>query len=149
MKKYTIQDLKDGKVILMNSSEGKCKKILKLLGVTMESDELPGMMYYYVGDNGLIGFDIIERDENGHVPLSQLKISNLIYKGTWDALNNFPLFGNNGGGGIVGEYYVVNVAGTTNIDGIFDWKIGDWIIHNGNIWEKADHTDQVSSAALS
>lgn len=73
MKKYTIQDLKDGKVILMNSSEGKCKKILKLLGVTMESDELPGMMYYYVGDNGLIGFDIIERDEPKlkHLPVQK------------------------------------------------------------------------------
>ena len=73
MKKYTIQDLKDGKVILMNSSEGKCKKILKLLGVTMESDELPGMMYYYVGDNGLIDFDIIERDapKLKHLPVQK------------------------------------------------------------------------------
>ena len=73
MKKYTIQDLKEGKVILMNSSEGKCKKILKLLGVTMESDELPGMMYYYVGDNGLIDFDIIERDapKLKHLPVQK------------------------------------------------------------------------------
>lgn len=60
--KYTIKDLKEGKVILMNSSEGKCKKILKQLGINMKSDELPGMMYYHVDSNGCNGFDIIERD---------------------------------------------------------------------------------------
>ncbi len=46
--KYTIQDFKEGKVILMNSNESKCKKILKKVGETMKSYELPGMMYYHV-----------------------------------------------------------------------------------------------------
>jgi hypothetical protein len=44
-----------------------------------------------------------------------------------------------------GDYYVVNVAGSTNLDGITDWQIGDWAIFNGTAWEKVDNTDSVSS----
>jgi hypothetical protein len=74
--KYTIKDLKEGKVILMNSSEGKCKKILKLLGITMKSYELPGMMYYHwnpIYRDGWNGFDIIERDapKLKHLPVQK------------------------------------------------------------------------------
>jgi hypothetical protein len=72
--KYTIKDLKEGKVILMNSNEVRCKKILKLLGITMESYELPGMTYYHwnpIYTDGLNSFDIIERDapKFKHLPI--------------------------------------------------------------------------------
>jgi hypothetical protein len=43
------------------------------------------------------------------------------------------------------RYYVVNVAGSTNLDGITDWQIGDWAIYNGSVWQKVDNTDSVSS----
>lgn len=75
--KYTLKDLKDGKVILMNSSESKCKKILKaVFGITMKSYELPGMMYYYADskcENGCKAFDIIERDapKLKHLPVQK------------------------------------------------------------------------------
>lgn len=71
--KYTIKDFKEGKVILMNSSEGKCKKILKKAGEKMKSYELPGMMYYHMDQNGLNGFDIIERDaaKLKHLPVQK------------------------------------------------------------------------------
>jgi len=67
----------------------------------------------------------------------------LNYKGVWNANTNSPTLAS--GVGTKGNYYVVGVAGTTTIDGISDWEIGDWIIFNGTAWEKADHTDQVSS----
>jgi len=71
--KKTIRDFKEGKVILINSNESKCKKILKKIGETMKSYELPGMMYYHVSKNGLNGFDIIERDapELKHLPVQK------------------------------------------------------------------------------
>jgi hypothetical protein len=47
--------------------------------------------------------------------------------------------------GTQGYYYVVNVAGTTNLDGITDWQVGDWAIYNGTVWQKVDNTDAVSS----
>lgn len=65
------------------------------------------------------------------------------YKGTWDAATNSPALAS--GTGTQGDYYVVNVAGSTNLDGITDWEIGDWAIFNGTVWEKVDNTDSVNS----
>jgi hypothetical protein len=65
------------------------------------------------------------------------------YKGTWDASTNTPTLAS--GTGTQGDYYVVNVAGSTNLDGITNWEIGDWAIFNGSVWEKVDNTDSVSS----
>lgn len=65
------------------------------------------------------------------------------YQGTWDAANNTPTLASNVG--TQGEYYVTNVAGNTDLNGITDWNIGDWAIFNGAIWEKVDNTDAVSS----
>jgi hypothetical protein len=39
----------------------------------------------------------------------------------------------------------VSTAGSTNIDGITDWRIGDWILSYGTAWTKIDNTDAVSS----
>ena len=47
------------------------------------------------------------------------------YKGVWDADTNDPELSDSGGGGVKGEFYIVSVAGSTEIDGITDWKIGD------------------------
>ena len=44
-----------------------------------------------------------------------------------------------------GNYYIVQVAGTTNIGGITDWKVGDWAVSNGSVWSKIDNTDAVIS----
>jgi hypothetical protein len=65
------------------------------------------------------------------------------YKGTWNANTNSPALSS--GTGTQGDYYVVNVAGSTNLDGITDWQIGDWAIFNGTVWEKVDNTDAVTS----
>jgi hypothetical protein len=65
------------------------------------------------------------------------------YKGTWNAATNTPTL--TSGTGNKGDYYVVNTAGSTNLDGITDWAIGDWAIFNGTIWQKVDNTDAVSS----
>jgi len=64
------------------------------------------------------------------------------YQGVWNATTNInPTIVS--GVGTKGHYWVVAVAGSTNIDGISDWKLGDWIIFNGTAWEKVDNTDAV------
>lgn len=82
-------------------------------------------------------------------------VGGVIYQGTWNASTNSPTI--TSGVGTKGYYYVVNVAGTTNIDGITDWEVGDWIIYNGTAWQKVDNTDagagnanitQIAAAAL-
>lgn len=70
-------------------------------------------------------------------------VGSVIYKGVWNASTNTPTITSSTG--TSGYYYKVSVAGTTNIDGISDWKVGDWIIFNGSAWDKIDNTDSVSS----
>jgi hypothetical protein len=65
------------------------------------------------------------------------------YKGTWNASANSPTLTSSVGN--QGDYYVVNIAGTTNLNGITDWQIGDWAIFNGSVWQKVDNTDAVTS----
>lgn len=69
--------------------------------------------------------------------------SGMQYQGTWNASTNTPTI--TSGVGTDGHYYVVDVAGNTNIDGITDWQVGDWIVFNGVAWQKIDNTDSVIS----
>ena len=70
-------------------------------------------------------------------------VGGVMYQGTWNASTNTPSITSSVG--TKGHYYIVSVAGSTNINGITDWKVGDWIIFNGSSWDKVDNTDAVSS----
>lgn len=70
-------------------------------------------------------------------------IGALVFKGAWNASTNTPTL--TSGVGDKGDYYVVSVAGNTNLDGITDWQLGDWAIFNGSVWQKVDNTDLVIS----
>lgn len=70
-------------------------------------------------------------------------IGALVYQGTWDAATNTPTLTSSVG--TKGFYYVVNVAGSTNLNGITSWNIGDYAVFNGAVWEKIDNTDAVTS----
>ena len=69
----------------------------------------------------------------------------LVYKGTWNANTNTPTLAS--GVGVTGEFYIVSVAGTTNLDGITDWQIGDWAIFvevgATDTWQKIDNTSAI------
>lgn len=83
-------------------------------------------------------------DGSGKVPTSQIPLQgDLNYQGAWNASTNTPTLAS--GTGTKGYYYVVSVAGTTNLDGITDWQVGDWAIFNGTVWQKVDNTDAVTS----
>ena len=56
------------------------------------------------------------------------------YQGTWNASTNTPTL--TSGVGTQSYYYVVSVAGTTNLDGINAWNVGDWAIFSGTTWTK-------------
>jgi hypothetical protein len=58
------------------------------------------------------------------------------YKGTWNALTNTPTLSNSSGGGANGDYYLVSVGGSTSLDGLSTWNVGDWVVSNGSIWER-------------
>ena len=83
-------------------------------------------------------------DSGGQIPLSQIPpLGDLNYQGTWNATTNTPTLTSSTG--TKGYYYVVSVAGTTNLNGITDWQVGDWAVYNGTAWQKIDNTDAVTS----
>jgi hypothetical protein len=82
-------------------------------------------------------------DGTGRVPSSQLSVTAIEYLGTWDASTNTPTL--TSGVGTQGDFYYVSVAGSTNLDGITDWQVGDTAIFSGSVWQKLDNTDSVVS----
>jgi len=67
----------------------------------------------------------------------------LSYQGSWNASTNTPTLTSSVGTN--GYYYIVSVAGSTNLNGVTDWQVGDWAIFNGSTWQKIDQTNLVSS----
>ena len=66
-------------------------------------------------------------------------VGGLSYQGTWNASTNSPTLTSSVGTN--GYYYVVGTAGSTNLDGITSWNIGDWLIFNGSTWQKIDQSE--------
>jgi hypothetical protein len=79
-------------------------------------------------------------DATGKLTTSQIPASlvgAVVYQGVWNATTNTtPTLAS--GTGTKGFYYKVSVAGTTAIDGISQWNIGDTIIFDGTTWDKID-----------
>ena len=72
----------------------------------------------------------------------------LVFQGTWNASTNSPTL--TSGSGTTGNFYIVSVAGSTNLDGITDWQVGDWavFIEQGasDQWEKIDNSSVLSGS---
>lgn len=68
--------------------------------------------------------------------------SGLTFQGNWDAATNTPNIGASTPDN--GDFYIVSVAGTTNLGGITDWEVGDWAIAvvSGGVttWQKIDNS---------
>ena len=85
-------------------------------------------------------------DLNGKIPAHQLKIDGgVVYRGSWNSSTNTPTL--TSGIGTKGDFYMVSVAGQTNLDGINTWQIGDSVMFDGNTWEKFGAAAQVTSVA--
>jgi hypothetical protein len=81
---------------------------------------------------------------DGLVPSSQLPVSGS-YLGVWNASTNSPTI--TSGASTNGDFYIVGTAGTTTIDGISSWAVGDQIRNNGTVWQKIATNAAVSSVA--
>ena len=75
--------------------------------------------------------------------LSQVVLAQtgLNYRGAWDANSNTPTLTSSVG--TAGDYYIVSIAGNTNLNGVIDWQVGDWAIFEGTTseWQKIDNHD--------
>jgi hypothetical protein len=87
-------------------------------------------------DNILQAFGKVQNQING-------LIGGIVFQGTWDAATNTPTLTSSVG--VQGHYYIVSVAGNTDLNGITSWSVGDWVIFDGSAWSKVDNTDSVVS----
>lgn len=78
---------------------------------------------------------------DGKVPLSQLpaQVANgMRYLGVWNAATNDPPITSSSGN--LGDFYKVQVEGTTEIDGEDNWQVGDTIAFDGTTWARIEGT---------
>ena len=68
----------------------------------------------------------------------------LAFEGTWDASTGNPPSATP----LNGQFWIVSVAGSTDLSGITDWLVGDWAIYVNNgagtdAWQKLDQSNEV------
>jgi hypothetical protein len=82
-----------------------------------------------------IGIPQITIDAQGRITAaSTIATTSNSYQGTWNASTNTPTLTSSVG--TLGYYYVVSVAGSTTLNGISTWAVGDWAVYNGSAWQK-------------
>ena len=74
-------------------------------------------------------------------------IGALNFKGTWDANANSPPLASSVG--TKGDYYVVGTAGSTNLNGISNWGVGDLATFNGSVWQRVEGGADLNGVNLS
>ena len=84
--------------------------------------------------NGVATLDSSGKLTNAQIPSGL--VGAVVYQGTWNANSNSPSLAN--GSGTKGFYYIVGTAGTTTLNGISQWLIGDTVIYDGATWDKID-----------
>ena len=73
--------------------------------------------------------------------------SGLSFEGSWNASTDSPDL--SAATPDNGQFWIVSVAGSTNLDGITDWKVGDWAIYvstgaGADGWQKVDNSSTLS-----
>lgn len=106
--------------------------------------EFDGHLVIYLSDGTEIDAGQVTSQNENVQNLVANYISNsvsgsLVYKGVWNASTNTPTLSLSSSD--AGHYYIVGVAGTTNLSGITDWQVNDWAVFNGTAWQKVDNSD--------
>jgi len=105
---------------------------LGLVGTALQSSQLGA-------NNG-----VAQLDASGKLPASQLTVSAMEYKGTWNASTNTPSLAD--GTGDTGDVYAVSVGGSQDLgSGSITFVAGDWIIYDGATWDKVENSTAVAS----
>jgi len=124
-------------ITLSTTTSGVLKGSSGSLVAATASDIISFQLTGYVSTTGTItpSDTILSAIEklNGNIALLTGAV---VYKGLWDASTNTPHL--TSGVGTSGWLYIVSVAGSTNLDGITQWNVGDSTIFNGTAWDKLD-----------
>ena len=107
---------------------------------------LNGPILDVAGNTGLAN-QILISNGTGNVYWQNYE-AGLTYEGTWNAATNTPTL--TSGQGVSGHFYIVSVAGNTNLDGNNDWHVGDWAVFfdagggGTAAWQKIDNTSVIT-----
>lgn len=89
--------------------------------------------------NGVAGLD-----NTGSVPLSQLNVSSLEFKGAWSPITNTPTLLN--GEGSTGQFYKASADGTYDFgSGEHVFVEGDWVMFAAGVWQRLGSKETVAS----
>lgn len=116
-------------------------------GAVMNSDTSTASMAFVIDEDNMVSNSDtkVPTQQSVKAYVDNMTVGGVIYQGVWNASTNTPALTSSVG--TKGFYYKVSVDGTTTLDGISDWKVGDWAIFNGATWDKVDNTESVSSVA--
>lgn len=97
-------------------------------------------------DNASIGQadGVASLDGSGKVPLTQMNLESLSYKGLWDASTNSPAIGD--GTGTDADFYFSSSTATVDLgSGPIEFQEGDIVIHYGGVWSRLGSSQIVQS----
>ena len=139
---FSISDLQGFKNVKIYVSDiGNNASINNIVINTALGDEInsTGQTAFLINANGgCCILSIMSENKWSAFTQSITAQTGLTYKGTWNAATNNPTL--TSGVGTNGYYYIVSNPGTTNLDGITDWQVGDWAIFE-TFWQKIDNHD--------
>jgi len=93
-----------------------------------------------------VAFGVATLDGGGKVPATQLPYNLMEYKGNWNPLTNDPLLSNSDPSSYQGNVYICTQSASRDLgSGVIDFSTGDWVIFNGDIWEKSINSNAVVS----
>lgn len=125
-------------------STGAVKARIKADGGAVFTNVEVANVAYGAGWNGSLLAPTCDAIYDEIEALKGLVVGAMVYKGVWNASTNSPAIPAAAAGN-KGWFYKVSASGSTSIDGITDWVIGDWIVSNGTSWDKIDNSELVSS----
>ena len=73
-------------------------------------------------------------------------INAVAYQGTWNASTNTPALAS--AAGTDGYVYKVSTAGTTTLDGLSSWAVGDYLVYDGSQWRKGRTSQRFEQAVI-
>jgi len=97
-------------------------------------------------DTTLVGQSggVASLDGAGKVPLSQMNLEALAYKGLWDAENNIPTIAD--GVGEDGDFYFASSAASVDLgSGTVEFDEGDIVIYHDGVWSRLGSSQIVQS----
>jgi len=90
------------------------------------------------GNSTISGNEVVQGDLTVNGTLTAAILTDSGYQGTWNASTNSPTLTSSVG--TQGHWYLVDTAGSTTLNGVSTWAVGDVALFNGSVWQKIQNS---------